>query len=241
MRYTRYFCGEYEEVISQAEKEKFEAKYSSSTSVSFEPLFDGRLYRSRSDSIAAQIDAFGWKYEDERRKTEPGGPGPMSADKLRRILRNCKDLSFDRLNFYYAWKTPDNTLFMLGTMSNQIGEVITYQYDPYSKDYTARFISLPPLNGCLKKDILNDPIEKLASQVESYEFIGSWHNPEYLMDDSQGLGKVLACGQWNLAQERILNTGKEKPLSEQIALAEASVNPSVSYSRDALDMPELYY
>lgn len=70
MKYARYFCGEHDGVIIS--EEEYRALRESGElygcdTVDYAPVFDGRIYDSLSASVAAQIAAYGWQYDDDRR------------------------------------------------------------------------------------------------------------------------------------------------------------------------------
>lgn len=71
MQYARYFCGEFDgTVISEEEYRALEASgelYRGDT-IEYEPIFDGTIYKDLASSSAAQIAAYGYHYDDDRRK-----------------------------------------------------------------------------------------------------------------------------------------------------------------------------
>ena len=70
MQYARYFCGEHDgTVISEEEYRFLEATDQlTSDAVSYEPIFDGTIYPTLAESSAAQIAAYGYHYDDDRRR-----------------------------------------------------------------------------------------------------------------------------------------------------------------------------
>lgn len=70
MQYARYFCGDYSGVII-SEEEYLALRDSGELyrhdTVDYEPIFDGKIYPTLSESCWAQISAFGYHYNDDRR------------------------------------------------------------------------------------------------------------------------------------------------------------------------------
>lgn len=70
MKFARYFCGDFDGVITQDAYNKLEESgelYDGDT-VEYEPIFDGILYPTMADSSAAQIAKYGYHYLDDRRQ-----------------------------------------------------------------------------------------------------------------------------------------------------------------------------
>ena len=67
--YARYFCGEFDEVITREEYNRLretEELYAHDT-LDYEPIFNNKIYHSLSESACAQISLFGYYYDDDRR------------------------------------------------------------------------------------------------------------------------------------------------------------------------------
>lgn len=67
--YARYFCGEFDSIITEELYRRLEASdelYMHDT-LDYEPIFDGKIYPSVSESASAQISLFGYHYDDDRR------------------------------------------------------------------------------------------------------------------------------------------------------------------------------
>lgn len=69
-KYAGYFCGDFHCVISNKEYQALwdSGELETCDTMDYEPIFDGRIYPSQADSSAAQIAAFGYHYDDDRRK-----------------------------------------------------------------------------------------------------------------------------------------------------------------------------
>ena len=68
--YARYFCGDFNSIITEEEYrhlEETEELYTHET-LSYEPIFDGKIYPTLAESSATQIEAFGFHFNDDRRK-----------------------------------------------------------------------------------------------------------------------------------------------------------------------------
>ena len=77
--YACYFCGDFHEIITEEEYRRLESAgelYRHDT-LSYEPIFDGIIYPTLSDSSFAQLAAFGYHYSDDRR-TKPS-PAEIAA------------------------------------------------------------------------------------------------------------------------------------------------------------------
>lgn len=203
--YARYKCGEFDRRVSWKEKRDFEELNPHNDAINYAPIFDGVTYPTLSESVSAQIKAFGWQFEDDRRKTEPGGPGPMTPEKFARVLRTIQAHPYDRINFYYAWRKPDDTLFMIGTYSNSLGQILLYEFEPYFDKYGSRFVNIDPVSGSrFVGGRRQDPIDPLVARVAGYTFIGFWCDHDILIDDPYGFGRIAAAGRWDTAKEHIL-------------------------------------
>lgn len=66
MKYAQYFCGNHDGVVI-SEEEYYahgEAEAQNSDAINYEPIFDGRIYPTLSESTAAQIATYGCQYSD---------------------------------------------------------------------------------------------------------------------------------------------------------------------------------
>lgn len=67
--YAQYFCGNFDEVITNEEYQRLRESgelYESDT-MDYAPIFDGKIYSHISESVCAQIELFGFQYDDDRR------------------------------------------------------------------------------------------------------------------------------------------------------------------------------
>ena len=94
-----------------------------------------------------------------------------------------------------------------------------------------------------------DPVEKLVGTVSQYRYLGSWRDPDRLMEDKYFYNKVLACGRWELAKQHILQPDRKPSLSDQITSAEnkagaaeknASERPSQNHSKNTQESPDRF-
>lgn len=105
MKYARYFCGNHDGVvISEDEYKRFgQAEALASDMVDYAPIFDGRIYSVLSESVAAQIQAFGYQDDDDRRKS---ADTEKSAENLRDIPTDTlKKMSDEAFSAYYREAT----------------------------------------------------------------------------------------------------------------------------------------
>jgi len=145
----------------------------------------------------------------------------MTSDEFRTYLRDLQKDPYNHPNDYFAWEKPDKTLFMIGTKSHFLHDIMKYEFDPFFKEYGVHFCSLDPNEThLLSGAVPYDPVEHLTKEVSGYRFLGSWRDPEALMEHSEGTGKVLACGRWELAREHILASERKPSLDYQIGVAQ---------------------
>lgn len=67
--YARYFCGEFDKVITGEEYNQLRetGKLYESDTLDYDPIFDGKIYPTSAESAHAQISLFGYYYDDDRR------------------------------------------------------------------------------------------------------------------------------------------------------------------------------
>lgn len=84
-----------------------------------------------------------------------------------------------------------------------------------------------------------DPVEDLVKEVEGFKYLGSWQDPDILMETSHSYGKTLACGRWDLARQHIMGEEEKKPsLNARIFQAEKQSDHQASQEkRRELDHP----
>lgn len=166
----------------------------------------------------------------------------MTADGLRDVLMRRLEKPYEKQNDYYAWKKPDGTWFMLGMESYQTGHILKYEFDPFFKDYGTKLYSIDPHVTHRRGPQKYDPLQELISQVEKFEYLGHWRDPEIFMDDGRG-GRVAACGRFIEAKARIeeslVHKVEQPSLDMQISNAERNTaSNSRSFSK-SFDEPSL--
>lgn len=70
MKYAVYFCGEFSgEIISEkeAKRRKMIDRETENDTHDYEPIFDGIVYPDVPTSVSAQIEKYGFQYNDDRR------------------------------------------------------------------------------------------------------------------------------------------------------------------------------
>lgn len=169
----------------------------------------------------------------------------MTTDEFRTYLRNLQKSPYQWPNDYFAWEKPDGSLFMIGINSTQMYHVLRHELEEdrteklqalmneispggkllYERPYVTGLYSISP-NVVHMKHVDNgtlaryDPVEELAQTVASYRFLGSWHDPDILMDNPYGYSRTLACGRWDLAKKHILEEEKKPSLNDKISQAQ---------------------
>ena len=138
---------------------------------------------------------------------------------LRNALQHRLEKPYEKQNTYFAWRKPDDTLFMVGMESYQSYHILKYEYDTFLKSYGASLYNIDPAVAHMRGPQKFDPLEELLSKVKKYEYLGSWTDPELFMDE--GNGKVAACGRWELARAKICGEAHSPGLDEKIAQARA--------------------
>lgn len=173
----------------------------------------------------------------------------MNQNELREYLRNLQKSPYQWPNDYFAWEKPDKSLFMIGIRSSQMYELIKHEINSDSwhnkvraqygepMEYSSVLYGISPnisymqghMNG---PAVPYDPVERLVQEVASYRFLGSWRDPDILMESPTSYSKTLACGRWELAKKHILQPEKKVSLNEKISQAaeksalQASQTPS---------------
>lgn len=179
----------------------------------------------------------------------------MTSDDFRSYLRNLQNSPYQWPNDYFAWKKPDGSLFMIGIKSSQLYHILRHELEEdrteklqkllneispgaklqYERPYVSVQYSISP-NTVHLKHVDNgtrdgalarfDPVEELAQTVSGYEYLGSWRDPDILMDSSYGYSRTLACGRWELAKKHILEPEKKPSLTYKISQAQEKASES---------------
>ena len=175
----------------------------------------------------------------------------MTPDEFRDYLRNLQKSPYGWPNDYFAWEKPDKSLLMVGIASTQMYELLVHEQNPaadFNKrraefglpaEYSSVLYGISPhctyMQGSLNGPAVRyDPVEKLVDKVAGCRFLGSWRDPDVLMDAPYAFSKVLACGRWELAKAHILQQEKKLPLSEQISQANGKAAEQAQNSPDRL-------
>ena len=161
----------------------------------------------------------------------------MTPNEFRTFLRELQEDAYLWPNDYFAWEKPDKSLIMIGVCSTQFDQLLIHETVKSDQNTTPEYVTLgyciAPNVSHLKNGIRYDPVEELVDKVSSCRYLGSWHDPDVLMDSPNSYSKVLACGRWELAKEQILKQTKKPSLSAQISQAqvkELSQNSSESFT-----------
>lgn len=161
-------------------------------------------------------------------RTKP--PATLTADEFCSFLRDLQKSPYRWPNRYFAWRKPDQSLLMVGIASTQMYHLLKYEIcrTPgqvqfgIPGDYVARLYDISPkVSHMMSGNVKYDPVERLVSEIRSCEYLGSWDDPDILMDSPYGYNRQLACGRWDLAKEHILGGREEErpPLAECISEA----------------------
>ncbi len=152
----------------------------------------------------------------------------MTPAELRTYLRKLQSYRPNPQNDYFAWEKPDGTLFMIGIKSEYGYDILIHEMDADNihnlqrakaglpPEYTSLHCSISPYQWA---SITPDPIERIVKKVEGYRYLGSWRDPDRVIEHPDGK-KSLACGRWELAKSHILPPPQKIPLVEQISHAE---------------------
>lgn len=159
----------------------------------------------------------------------------LTPEVFREFLRELQTNPYRWPNLYFAWEKPDGSLFMVGTNSSQMYSMIVRECDPedwinvnhikYGEpmEYGSRLYGIMPSSICTysHNGVSYDPVEMLVDKVASYKYFGYWRDLDVLMDDPFGFNRVIACGRWELAKEKI--GVSDKSVSLETKLQEAHV------------------
>lgn len=141
----------------------------------------------------------------------------LTPEMFRAFLRDLQEKGPYRWpNLYFAWEKDDGSLLMVGTNSTQMFHMIVRECDPndwininhikYGEplEYSARLYGISPnCTYCESSGKGYDPVEKLVDKVADLKYVGYWQDPDILMDAPYGYNRVLACGRFELAKEKI--------------------------------------
>ena len=163
----------------------------------------------------------------------------MNSAELDAYLRNLQKDAYSWPNDYFAWEKPDGSLFMVGVHSTQYYHLLTYDYRSYYEDYVAVLYGIEPYASYSMNGQHYDPVVKLAKEIEGCKYLGTWHDPDILMDDNRGFSKVLATGRWELAKSKIPGCEKflkNKPLDAVLSEAQARADAASSRQNNAKEI-----
>lgn len=158
----------------------------------------------------------------------------LSPEIFREFLRELQTTPYRWPNLYFAWEKADGSLLMVGTNSSQMYSMIVRECDPndwlnktHTKfgeplEYGSRLYGIMPSSICTysHNGVSYDPVEKLVDKVAACKYLGYWMDPDVLMDDPYGYNRVLACGRWELAMEKIGISEKRISLEDKLHDAE---------------------
>lgn len=155
----------------------------------------------------------------------------MTPNEFRNFLRDLQEDAYLWPNDYLAWEKPDKTLFMVGICSTRFDHLLIHeaQNTPSRSlpEYSTIAYSIAPGISYFEKGKEYDPIERLVEKVSDCRFLGSWHDPDILMDHPQNFSKTLACGRWELAIKNILQPEQKRSLNQQISQAQEKTAQTV--------------
>ena len=139
----------------------------------------------------------------------------LTPEVFREFLRELQKSPYRWPNLYFAWEKPDGSLLMVGTNSSQMYDVLVRECNPddwinknhikYGEalEYSSVLYGISPNTSYMKDNVRYDPVERLVAKVADYKYLGHWRDLDVLMDDPYGYNRVLACGRWELAKEKI--------------------------------------
>lgn len=140
----------------------------------------------------------------------------LTPEVFRDFLRELQEKGPYRWpNLYFAWEKSDGSLLMVGTNSTQMYHMIVRECDPESWinktrasygqpfEYSSFLYCINPQFGYSQNGKPFDPVERLVDKVSACKYVGHWRDPDVLMDDWHGFNRVLACGRWALAMQKI--------------------------------------
>ena len=90
--YAGYFCGDYHSIITEKEYRELEAsgELEYCDTMTYYPIFDGKIYPTQADSASAQMAAFGYHFDDDRRKISSKAEQVVTANE-RKHFPNLAD------------------------------------------------------------------------------------------------------------------------------------------------------
>lgn len=170
-------------------------------------------------------------------RTKP--PATLTADEFCSFLRDLQKSPYRWPNRYFAWRKPNQSLLMVGISSTQMYHLLKYEICQtpgqvqfgIPGDYAARLYDInPKVTHMMSGNIKYDPVDRLVSEIRSCEYLGSWDDPDILMETPHGFNRQLACGRWDLAKEHILGgrEGEKSSLSDRISDASERAGSQVS-------------
>ena len=140
----------------------------------------------------------------------------LTPDEFRELLRKMQeDGPYQWPNLYFAWEKPDGSLFIVGTNSTQQHQMLVKEVNRddwlntsraacgQPLEYSSRLYGISPNCSYMENNQRYDPVERLASKVAEYTYLGAWQDPDILMDGPYGYNRVIACGRWELAVSHI--------------------------------------
>lgn len=163
----------------------------------------------------------------------------MNGVEFEAYLRKLQEDGYSWPNDYFAWEKPDGSLLMVGVHSTQYYHLLKYEYRANFEDYAAVQYGIEPYAGYSMNGQRYDPVENLAGEISEYKYLGTWHDPDILMDDSRGFSKVIACGRWELAKSKIPGCEKflkNKPLDAVLSEAQSRAGTAKSRQANAKEM-----
>lgn len=155
----------------------------------------------------------------------------LLPDAFRSFLRALQKNPYNWPNVYLAWEKPDGSLLMVGIKSTQMYHVIVHEVNPNAWDnksrasrgepleYSSVLCGISPSTSYVQDGVRYDPVERLVDKVAECKYLGYWQDPDVLMDDPYAYNRVMACGRFELAKEKI---GVQKELDGVIANAKRS-------------------
>lgn len=157
----------------------------------------------------------------------------LTPDMFREFLRELQKSPYQWPNLYFAWEKDDGSLLMVGTNSTQMWQMIVRECDPddwininrikYGEplEYGSRLYGISPnYTYCKSGGKVYDPVEELVVKVVDCKYLGYWRDHDILMDDPHGFNRVLACGRWELAKQKIGISEKQARLDDVLMNAE---------------------
>ena len=141
----------------------------------------------------------------------------LTAEEFRVFLQGLQKSPYNWPNLYFAWKKPDDSLFMVGVASTQSYHLMVYEIDMEWRvnqmrvahgspaEYAAKLYGIAPGVGtdCSQQSVLRDPVACLVSKVSEFRFLGFWEDPDILIYEPRTRQRVVACGRFALAKEKI--------------------------------------